>query len=341
MNHLERRISYRQSTGFTLVELLVVIAIIGILVALLLPAVQAAREAARRMQCVNNLKQIGLACLNYESAKGELPPGRLGCDAVSHLQNDPIIPSECRPPAGPLSLSTFWMILPYMEEQPLFDRIDTGAERNVSPAFLPEKNKVVPPPWFNEARNREVIETTLAAYRCPSDDSAPLLESGVLQFATGSYAMVNGAIGPTQPFSKIMKFRNSGPFLYGIPVKLKRVVDGLTDTMFAGEASGGDISEGRNRWMLASRHLDSLRNTEHPLNTPVLSAVVVTVDLYGYSANGAFRSPHPGGGNFVFGDGHVEFINDEIDIAVYHALSTIASTIEDNPNYVESIDLSR
>jgi len=153
--------------------------------------------------------------------------------------------------------------------------------------------------------------------------------------------MVHGPIGPSEPFGNVMKYENSGAFLYAVPVKLKSIVDGLSNTMFGGEASEGGTSEGRNRWMLSSRHLDSLRNTENPLNTPVLSQAVVTVDLYGYRANGAFRSQHPGGGNFVFGDGHVEYINDEIAVSVYHALSTIASTIANNPNYRELVDLTR
>ena len=153
--------------------------------------------------------------------------------------------------------------------------------------------------------------------------------------------MVHGAIGPLEPWGNIMKYENSGPFLYAIRVKLKEITDGTSNTMFAGEASQGDTSEGRNRWMLASRHIDSLRSTENPLNTHVLSDVVPTVGLYGYNANGAFRSRHPGGGNFVFGDGHVEFINDEIDITVYRALSTIASTIENDPSYREPVDLTR
>ena len=317
MSNTKRRTKFCQPTGFTLVELLVVIAIIGVLVALLLPAVQAAREAARRMQCVNNLKQVGLACLNYESARGELPPGRLGCDAFATPGATNGVPSDCAPREGSFSLSTFWMILPYMEGQPLFDRVDISNEnRSQSVAIKPENDDIVNQNWFNVPGNQEIMQTAIPAYRCPSDESEPFLPlttASDILFATGSYAMVHGAIGPSEPFGNIMKYANSGAFLYAVPVKIKSIVDGLSSTMFAGEASEGGTSAGRNRWMLSSRHLDSLRNTENPLNTPVLSEAVVTVDLYGYSANGAFRSRHPGGGNFVFGDGHVEFINDEIE----------------------------
>ena len=101
-------------SGFTLVELLVVIAIIGILVALLLPAVQAAREAARRGQCVNNLKQHGLALLNYESTNKIFPAGRHGCAAVNNYDN-------CT--SNPLKedgASFFVALLPFLEEQSLY-----------------------------------------------------------------------------------------------------------------------------------------------------------------------------------------------------------------------------
>src|SRR5271156_6699917 len=95
-------------TGFTLIELLVVIAIIGLLIALLLPAVQAAREAARRMQCVNNLKQLGLAALNYESANGVLPPGSLAA------------PYESQPGLA-WGLSTFVRVLPFADNGAVYD----------------------------------------------------------------------------------------------------------------------------------------------------------------------------------------------------------------------------
>src|SRR4051794_21681889 len=101
----KRYVSARRSIGFTLVELLVVIAIIGILVALLLPAIQAAREAARRSQCQNHLKQLGLACLNYESAKKRLPQGFIS------------------QPSGVEAWAWSTFILPYIEEQALYDRL--------------------------------------------------------------------------------------------------------------------------------------------------------------------------------------------------------------------------
>jgi prepilin-type N-terminal cleavage/methylation domain-containing protein len=105
----------RLSKAFTLVELLVVIAIIGILIALLLPAVQAAREAARRSSCTNNLKQIGLAMLNYESARKRFPPGRLSCEGGSPCG---ALPADRRRNSS----SALVMILPFIEHQPLYDQ---------------------------------------------------------------------------------------------------------------------------------------------------------------------------------------------------------------------------
>jgi prepilin-type N-terminal cleavage/methylation domain-containing protein len=124
-----------QLRGFTLVELLVVIAIIGILVALLLPAIQAAREAARRIQCTNNMKQIGLAILNYESEKRELP--------MAFTPNyAPKIPDRigvCPGKAGPVKLTNglkehyiLSFLLPYMEQQGIYDQIDFDQHFNHS-----------------------------------------------------------------------------------------------------------------------------------------------------------------------------------------------------------------
>ena len=121
--------------GFTLVELLVVIAIIGILVALLLPAIQAAREAARRSQCVNNEKQITTAALNHEVARRELPPGRLYCD--SGFTDEICTPTEQVPISG------FWMILPYMEDQVLFSQIDTSLPPSQLPQYEPERDRLI------------------------------------------------------------------------------------------------------------------------------------------------------------------------------------------------------
>ncbi|MCY2990425.1 MAG: DUF1559 domain-containing protein [Planctomycetota bacterium] len=134
--------------GFTLVELLVVIAIIGVLVALLLPAVQAAREAARRMQCGNNLRQLGIAAQNFHAAQKRLPPGYLG----------PWPPVQV-PPISDQFVGVLPYLLPFLEQPHIQQQILT--EMNVDK---------VAAPWWTEPSTWAISQATLGAFLCPSDD---------------------------------------------------------------------------------------------------------------------------------------------------------------------------
>lgn len=329
--------------AFTLVELLVVIAIIGILVALLLPAVQAAREAARRAACVNNEKNTCLAMLHYEDTHGRLPTGRIHCDSFSGGG------SPCEGLDVPIS--AFWLILPFMEQQPLYEQMDLRQPNTSLLQYSAEEDQILGTRWFRVESNKQIVARSLPLYRCPSDESQSLYTAEgsnnppPAEFATGSYAMVMGDRGPQcSGIAWESKVENTGPFRYKISVKLKRVVDGLSSTMFLGEASMGDTADGRNRWILAARYIDSMRSTEAPLNERLDVGPTLTS---GYTTNGAFRSNHPSGANFAFGDGSVQFLTDEIDLLVYRALSTIAGARTDNDplgcvadDYVEPVATS-
>jgi len=301
--------------GFTLVELLVVIAIIGVLVALLLPAVQAAREAARRMQCANNLKQITLALGAYENAIGAYPPGRMGYDSVSGVNV-----------AQQVGTTAFVMILPQMDQQSLYDLFDfnDGVWVTAQPGYT----------WLAAtSSNREAIHQRPACYVCPSDDSEPfsqrtndptLTHHHLTNWAaTGSYATVAGSLGAGNSGGDY-KYGNNGVFFYRTPMKIGDITDGVSKTLFVGEVVESDTSLGSNMWTKSVREKDCHRSTSNPLNTWPGEP-----DALSDGSNGAFASRHPGGANFGFGDGHVEFLEENLSIFVYQALSTRSNSSDE------------
>jgi len=297
----------REKHGFTLVELLVVIAIIGILIALLLPAVQAAREAARRMQCTNHLKQIGLGLLNYESTYGNLPAGSI----VSVPMN--CSGGDCR---GSGFLAT---ILPYVELPGIFELYE--------PCYTSDRGWIW---WDSHADLRKI---PIPIYHCPS----------AVQWSDTPFAPVRkeyfGVVG-----GKTLTARNyrgdvyrDGVLYSNSFIKIRDITDGTSNTMAVGESThertmwidGDPDVRGCYAWYLGAGtqagdpvngattgHVSC--STKYPLGSKFVPVVDDHNDM-------PFTSEHAGNGvNFVFCDGHVQFLQITIDFDLYQALSTRA-----------------
>jgi prepilin-type N-terminal cleavage/methylation domain-containing protein len=260
--------------GFTLVELLVVIAIIGVLVALLLPAVQAARESARRNQCANNLKQIGLAALNYESAKRRFPPGYLGSvPPPSGLSWDPEI-EEGPPPQGKHQMvGVLAYLLPHIEAQVVYDRLTTVLNIDVDANGVPPQYEN----WYREGNAQVAAQYQIGAFLCPSLPSTrpeefysvvvPSRLTSPTQYTLGPpfgfdatnpdfpdlglthYQGVAGVFGRLGSDVPVLvdrnpdRFMNNDQHLVGIysvrsKVTAARISDGMSKTLAFGEAPG-------------------------------------------------------------------------------------------------------
>lgn len=301
--------------GFTLVELLVVIAIIGMLVGLLLPAVQQAREAARRMSCANNLKNIGLALLNYETNRKVFPAARLGFDNACTTSTEGVYGKDRYGSSG------FLTILPYLEQDALFRAMNDG---KMKPAKEDSTTS-----GHDTSAALEGTRQCLPIFVCPSGGGQGNLQETNRSMTpewtmeagsgTGCYAFCAGDMAPVGTCES--KIKNTGVFMYFYQKSIQEIRDGLSQTFFVGEVAEPDSTDGRNVWWYSCRNRDCFRTTYNPLNTRPGTGLCEGPYL-GQMCNSAFASEHAGGGNFSFGDGHVEFFSEGVDTLVYRSLST-------------------
>ncbi len=345
----------RLAKGFTLVELLVVIAIIGVLVALLLPAIQSAREAARRMSCQNKEKNIALACLNFESARNVYPPS-----SVNTSRN------------GANGASFLVLILPYAEQGALSDDIDARLR-----AFLEDENK-------EDIQELDFVnDLQVDLYQCPSDPDlvADTVEASVTNKGSTSYYGVMGS--HVSRMSRLGLSAGCGPWSAGIPcvnsawsavntdgilypgseTTMQKVIDGTSNTFLIGErwyqarawtvgsyfgsapAGYGAVRGVGFRTVPKTGLMGGNVASSSAKNITALYPPNADLNVVGYYTNhnnsrghrpfmpdGApngmnfndmlFGSFHPGGLNFAYGDASVHFISDEIDIDLYLALAS-------------------
>lgn len=349
--------------AFTLVELLVVIAIIGVLVSLLLPAVQSAREAARRIHCANNLKQIALATLNYEAVVGTLPPS-----GIARIHKDTEFDVDVYNPFGGFQLSWAILILPYLDNGPAADSFDLGIHIAYQPGNGPEQY--------------------LSEYACPSDNSEgrvfrhPILTRG-RSFTKGNYAAY------CSPFHVDLQLLYRGALIVG-GQRIGAINDGSSHTIaFSEVRSRDDTKDERGAWMLPWAGASLLAFDMHPLNWGIDHDGTGEGDKYLAENNTIFlanpeslgetqrpnvqrpnadvlqlcaqeqqeaseqdhmpctrwnrvlgvrgylsaapRSLHPGGVNASFVDGHVVFLPDNIDdyVMAYAVSVSDGQTVQD------------
>ncbi|MFO0952603.1 MAG: DUF1559 domain-containing protein [Isosphaeraceae bacterium] len=306
--------SMNRSAGFTLIELLVVIAIIGVLVALLLPAVQTAREAARRAQCVNNMKQLALASHNYHDVHNSLP---MGCPLYRFPDVDVA-----------LGHSFLVAMLPQLEQQALFNAVNFS--RNI----------------YTSA-NLTVQGTVMSVRLCPSDSQvgntvvAPYdvydVPQGRMMISYTSYAACAGPwIHMTNDLALLPRLtaQDLGLAYVNSAVRFAEIRDGMSHTIFLGEHAHSLLDKDSAtdwHWWFDGAFGDTTFRTLYPIN-PHRKLKAGIANFYASTAFvEAASSLHPGGANFAFADGSVRFLKDTIEHWPFDAQTGLPHGLSGDP----------
>jgi prepilin-type N-terminal cleavage/methylation domain-containing protein/prepilin-type processing-associated H-X9-DG protein len=328
-------------SAFTLVELLVVIAIVGVLVALLLPAVQAAREAARRTSCTNNLKQLGIAVQNFHDSHKKLPTSN-------------------RAPGATTNPRYAWatLMLPYFEEQNVFDQYDFKQNWSKTVAVAP-----------HAIANATLVATRLAVFECPSTPEDSRLDGDPQYFTltpppadwtASRCAAPTDYVPITQVNQRLVDFQVNGQYivdqnvgdLTGMLLRntnatLRQVTDGTSHTILLAESAGrpyvyrrngrvGDLPNNRvngGGWCRPASEIMLDGSSEDGVTFPGPCAIncangedvggmMFPYPFYGSNGTSQTYAFHPAGANILFGDGSVHFLREDIEMRVYARMVT-------------------
>ena len=333
----------RVLSGFTLVELLVVIAIIGILIGLLLPAVQSVRNAARRMQCTNNMKQLALACHNFATVnKGKFPAGVYEKTCKTYQTG------SSKNTTGREGFGFLTWLLPYVEQGAMFDRIDFDYS---GWWYLNKAYALKGKSGSSSVEQAAVAITTtkIPAFQCPSftedffSNSTNVRYYGSLTNYMGNGGVVwqasddgNKPAGDPNTYRATTTFiqklsdgnaPDNGLFLYGKQVKDSQIQDGLSNTNMIGEAPAPKISGSTHQykdypyylrvWHCGSNEIGGMYTTKI-IYTEGINKITNTTK-FNYLPFGSF---HSGGCNIARADGSVNFVNETINFHVYRCMAT-------------------